>query len=257
MRFKNLASGSTGNATVVEAGHGADCRRLLVDCGLGLRQLAQRLGLAGLQPSDLHGLFITHEHSDHIGCALSFSARHGLPVWMSEGTWLALGEPDFGDRLRLARDQVPIDFGPMALHPFTVPHDAREPLQLRCEDGQVRLGLLTDLGHVSPHVLSQLAGCHALLMESNHDAALLSQSRYPAFLKRRISGPWGHLENTCTAQALRQLQHPGLRQVVAAHLSEQNNQPDLVRQVLSDALGWPPEQVGIACPVNGSAWIEV
>ncbi|MDD0836983.1 MBL fold metallo-hydrolase [Curvibacter sp. HBC61] len=257
MRFKNLASGSTGNATVVEAGQGAGCRRLLVDCGLGLRQLTQRLAHAGLQASDLHGLFITHEHSDHIGCALGFSARHSLPVWMSEGTWLALGEPDLGDRLRLARDQVPIDFGPMALHPFTVPHDAREPLQLRCEDGVVRLGLLTDLGHVSPHVLQQLAGCHALLMEANHDADLLSQSRYPPFLKRRISGPWGHLENNSTAQALRQLQHPGLRQVVAAHLSEQNNQPALVQQRLGEALGWPPEQVGIASPVTGTDWISV
>jgi len=257
MRFKNLASGSTGNATVVEAGQGSQCRRLLVDCGLGIRQLEARLTQAGLSSSELHGIFITHEHSDHIGCALSLSARHHLPVWMSEGTWLALGQPDLGDGLRLARDQQVIDFGSMSLHPFTVPHDAREPLQLRCEDGQSKLGLLTDLGHITPHVLAQLAQCQALYLEANHDADMLSRSRYPAFLKRRISGPWGHLENQASAQALTQLKHPALRHVVAAHLSEQNNQAALVRQVLAQALDWPEEAIGIASPTLGSDWYSL
>lgn len=257
MRFKNLASGSTGNATVVEACQGSQCRRLLVDCGLGIRQLETRLIQAGLSSSELHGIFITHEHSDHIGCALSLSARHHLPVWMSEGTWLALGQPDLGDCLRLARDQQVIDFGSMSLHPFTVPHDAREPLQLRCEDGQSRLGLLTDLGHITPHVLAQLAGCQALYLEANHDAEMLSRSRYPAFLKRRISGPWGHLENQASAQALAQLKHPALRHVIAAHLSEQNNEASLVRQTLAQALDWPEEAIGIASPLLGSDWYSL
>jgi len=176
---------------------------------------------------------------------------------MSEGTWLALGQPDLGDCLRLARDQQVIDFGSMSLHPFTVPHDAREPLQLRCEDGRVRLGLVTDLGHISTHVLQELAHCHALFIEANHDAELLDRSSYPAFLKRRIAGPWGHLENSACAQALTQLQHPDLRHVVAAHLSERNNQPEKVRPLLAQALGWPDQAIRIADPLQGCDWITV
>jgi phosphoribosyl 1,2-cyclic phosphodiesterase len=258
MRFKSLSSGSSGNATVIEVGQGAGARRLMVDCGLGLRALDARLAAAGLFASDLHGLFITHEHADHIGCALGLSQRHKIPVWMSHGTWAALGEPELQGRLNLARDGEAIDFGgQMSLHPFTVPHDAREPLQLTCRSQGRKLGILTDLGHITPHVLAQLAHSHALLLEANHDAKMLAQSSYPPFLRRRIAGPWGHLENSDSARALQTLKHDGLTRVVAAHLSAQNNHPDLVRRSLSEALQWPPEAIDIANQSAGSAWFDV
>ena len=163
LRFKSLGSGSSGNATLVESA-GLVPFRLLVDCGLGIRQLQMRLGEAGLQLEDIDAVFITHEHSDHVGCALALSLRHQIPVWMSQGTFRAMGSPDFSGRLRFARDGDAIDLGGLEVMPFTVPHDAQEPLQLTCTDGAARLGILTDLGHATTHVLKHLQGCCALLL---------------------------------------------------------------------------------------------
>lgn len=256
LRFKNLGSGSTGNATLVEARSGAGtASRLLVDCGLGIRILTQRLAQAGLVPGELNGIFITHEHADHVGCVLSLALRARIPVWMSRGTFMAMGEPDFDGLLRLAHDMEPFTVGDLLLNPFTVPHDAREPLQLSCTDGDTRLGILTDLGHATPHVLAALQGCHTLLLESNHDPDLLAASGYPAFLQRRISGNLGHLANDAAAGIAQQLRHPGLRQVVAAHLSRQNNRPDLAQAALAQALGCGAQDIAVAHPQDGTDWI--
>ncbi len=257
LRFRNLASGSSGNSTVVEGSDGTQVRRLLVDCGLGIRQLQNRLGQAGLGLEQIDAVFITHEHSDHIGCVRTLALRQRIPVWMSHGTHSALGAPDFDGLLHLAHDGQAIDMGTFEALPFTVPHDAREPLQLRCSDGAAHLGLLTDLGHASAHVLQHLAGCHALLLESNHDPQLLAASRYPLFLQRRVGGDHGHLSNAAAADILRTVHHPGLKYVVAAHLSAQNNRPDLVRPLLAHALGWEPERIGIADPLHGTDWQPV
>ena len=258
LRFKNLGSGSTGNATLAEARSGAGtASRLLVDCGLGIRILTQRLAQAGLVPGELNGIFITHEHADHVGCVLSLALRARIPVWMSRGTFMATGELDFDGLLRLAPDTEPFTVGDLLLNPFTVPHDAREPLQLSCTDGDTRLGILTDLGHATPHVLAALQGCHTLLLESNHDPEMLRASAYPAFLQKRVRGPYGHLTNAAAAAIAQQVQHAGLRQVVAAHLSQQNNHPALARATLAEALGWEATQIGVADPLLGTDWLTV
>lgn len=257
LRLRSLGSGSSGNAAVVEGRSATQVRRLLIDCGFGIRQLQERLGSAGLAFDQIDAIFITHEHSDHVGCAHALALRQRIPVWMSRGTHTALGIPDFDGLLRLASDGGTIDLGTFEAHPFTVPHDAREPLQLRCSDGTAHLGVLTDLGHATAHVLQQLAGCHALLLEANHDPQMLATSSYPAFLKRRVSGPQGHLANAAAADILCALQHPGLQQVVAAHLSARNNHPDLVRPLLASALGWQPEDIGIADPQHGTGWLTI
>ncbi len=257
LRFKNLGSGSTGNATVVEGASGTEVSRLLVDCGFGIRQLQSRLALAALRPEDIDAVFITHEHSDHIGCAQTLALRYGIPVWMSAGTHAALGSPDLGGWLRVARDMEPIDLTTFTAQPFTVPHDAREPLQLRCTDGTAILGVMTDLGHASDHVLRQLEGCHALMIEANHDPDLLAASSYPTFLKRRVGGRFGHLANAASADILRAVRHDGLQCVVAAHLSARNNAPPLARLALSEALGWAEDRVVVAGPLDGTNWLSV
>jgi phosphoribosyl 1,2-cyclic phosphodiesterase len=255
LKFKSLGSGSSGNATVVQARCGTQMAHLLVDCGLGIKDLDKRLAAAGMLADQVDAIFITHEHGDHIGCARQLALRERIPVWMSTGTYDAIGRPDFEGLLRLACDGEEFDVGPLRIRPFTVPHDAREPLQLSCTDGDARLGVLTDLGHVSPHVQQHLEGCGTLVLECNHDEQMLLASSYPPFLKRRVGGGWGHLANSASAALARSLLPGGLKQVVAAHLSEQNNTPALARQALADALAWPADEIHVASGPDGSGWL--
>jgi phosphoribosyl 1,2-cyclic phosphodiesterase len=258
MRFCSLGSGSSGNALVVEARSGTTTSRVLVDCGFSLRELEARLARVGLVVEDLDAVFITHEHGDHVGSALTLSRRHRLPLWTSCGTWRALGNPDLPDGLlRFARDGVAIAVGDLQLHPFTVPHDALEPLQLRCTDGHRRLGVLTDVGAATSHLLASLQGCDALVLECNHDRAMLAKSRYPASLKARIAGPHGHLANDSAAQILAQCHHDGLRHIVAAHLSAENNVADLAADALAHACGAQRRDIVIADPLLGVDWLTL
>ncbi len=240
LRFKSLGSGSTGNAMVVQARGGAQVAHLLVDCGLGIRELDKRLRAAGMLAEQIDAIFITHEHGDHVGCARQLALRERIPVYMSEGTYAAIGQPDFEGLLRLACDGLAFDVGALQVRPFTVPHDAREPLQLTCTDGDTRLGVVTDLGHVTAHVTQELAGCATLVLECNHDEEMLRASAYPAFSSEG-GRPYGHLANSAAA-ALAQglLAAGGLRQVLAAHLSEQKQRPELARAALAQALGCGP-----------------
>lgn len=258
LRYRSLGSGSSGNATVIESTQGSSTTRLLVDCGFGIKHLEARLLRAGLCGGDIHAVFITHEHGDHIGCAAQFSARYGTATWMSEGTYAGVGRLDFGSRLHLARDCQSFEVQTLRVTPFTVPHDAREPLQLRCTDGHSTLGILTDLGHGSAHVLRNLEACSHLLLECNHEPDLLAASRYPDFLKRRVGGRLGHLANAEAARITAQLQLSGqLRHVTAAHLSERNNTPDLARQHIGQALGCGAHEVCVADPTLGTDWINL
>ena len=256
LRFRSLASGSSGNATLIEASDGLHRTRVLVDCGLGLRQLMARLAVEGIDPADLDGIFITHEHGDHIGCAPMLVARYGVPLWTSAGTAQYAAFAGLESALNLVRDGQLFAIGGIQFHPFTVPHDAREPLQLRCTDGDRVLGLMTDIGHVTGHALAALAGCHALVLESNHDVELLAQSRYPDFLKRRVGGQHGHLSNVQAAAALGALRHDRLNTVVAAHLSERNNRPELVSRAFAAVLGCGEADVLLA-ERHGRGWLDV
>jgi phosphoribosyl 1,2-cyclic phosphodiesterase len=256
IRFKSLGSGSSGNATVIQARAGTRVAHLLVDCGLGIRELDKRLARAGMLADQVDAIFVTHEHGDHIGCARQLALRERIPVYMSEGTYAAIGQPDFEGLLRVVCDGMAFEVGAMQVRPFTVPHDAREPLQLTCTDGDVRFGVVTDLGHVTAHVQQELAGCATLLLECNHDEAMLAASSYPPFLKRRVGGAYGHLANSAAATLAQALLAAGaLRQVVAAHLSEQNNTPELARAALAAALAWDAAAIHVADGPGGSDWL--
>jgi phosphoribosyl 1,2-cyclic phosphodiesterase len=260
LRFRNLGSGSTGNATVIEARSGLFSSRVLVDCGLGIRVLEQRLAAAGLGYADLDAIFITHEHSDHVGCAFSVARRHGIALWMSEGTYEGIGRPEAYGLLHVARDGQAIDLHALRIVPFAVPHDAHEPLQITCTDGDVRLGVLTDLGHADAHVMAHLRGCQAMLLECNHDPQMLANSPYPLFLRRRVGGLHGHLANAAAGAIATELARHGLRQVVAAHLSLQNNTPELARAALAEALNCDAADasvIDVAHATDGAGWRTV
>jgi phosphoribosyl 1,2-cyclic phosphodiesterase len=253
-----LGSGSSGNATIVESTHGSTTTRLLVDCGFGIKHLEARLLRAGLRGDDVDAVFITHEHGDHIGCATQFSARYGTAVWMSDGTHAGVGRLDFGDRLRIARDSQSFEINDLQVTPFTVPHDAREPLQLRCTDGHATLGILTDLGHGSTHVLRNLEPCSHVLLECNHCPDMLATSAYPEFLKRRVGGKLGHLANAEAQRIAALLKTNGqLRHITAAHLSERNNTPALARLHMTQALSCADGDICVADPVLGTDWISL
>jgi phosphoribosyl 1,2-cyclic phosphodiesterase len=277
LRYKNLSSGSTGNATLVEASNPTGTTsRVMVDCGMRLSRLLELLAIADVQPNEIDAIFITHEHSDHIGCVMQLASRYHIPVWASQGTHSALVDIQnklrskqpthsllsglvlgFESLVRIATDMRPIAVGDLQLNPFTVPHDAREPLQLTCTDGHVKLGILTDLGHASRHVIDSIAGCHALLLESNHDEEMLNNSKYPPFLKARVGGDFGHLSNAQAAEILTAVKHDKLRHVSAAHLSQQNNHPSLAQNAIATAMGCLPADILAACPETGTPWQTV
>lgn len=265
LRFSSLASGSSGNATLVEAWGGPDERptRVLVDCGLGPRRLAAALARRGCSPRELDAVFVTHEHSDHVGGVLALQRRHALAVWTSAGTWAAATarRPTTPCAAEVALDGQTIVIGRLRLIPFAVPHDSAEPLQLVCTDGQHRLGILTDLGHVTEGVVHALQDCDALLLECNHDRAMLDQGAYPVWLKRRIGGERGHLANDQSASLLDACRHAGLRHVVAAHLSRHNNSPDLALAALRVGLASRPgvrmPDLQVADGDSGCSWITL
>jgi phosphoribosyl 1,2-cyclic phosphodiesterase len=258
IRFRSLGSGSSGNATVVEATSGITTTRLLVDAGFSLRELETRLARAGLGVGDIDAIFVTHEHGDHIGCAVALSARHDLPLWMSRGTWRALGEPIAPPGLRFARDDERIAVGDLELLPFTVAHDAAEPLQLRCSDGGMDLVVLTDLGSITTHMIERVGGCDALILECNHDATMLAASRYPTSLKARIGGRFGHLSNSVAVEILARCMSGRLCHVVAAHLSRENNRPELVRAAFAGMWGEAGgADLVVADPNAGFDWLQI
>lgn len=258
MRFCSLGSGSTGNATLIEAASGGTTTRVLVDCGFSLRELELRLARASVETASITAVFITHEHGDHVGCALTLARRHSIPLWTSRGTWRAIGTPELDDGLlHFARDGQAIELNDLHLTPFTVAHDAFEPLQLRASDGARHLGVLTDVGSSTPHLVANLQRCDALLIECNHDRERLAASSYPASLKARIGGRFGHLDNDTAAQILESCLHDGLKRLVAAHLSESNNSPELARAALSAASGAASSDIVVADPLLGFDWIEV
>lgn len=249
LHFASLGSGSKGNATLVSDGE----THLLVDCGFTLREAERRLARLGLHPRQLDALLVTHEHGDHIRGVGPLARRHGVPVWLTPGSWASgrLGElPErhwITPQTRFAVKGLHID-------PVTVPHDAREPVQFRIQGGERHLGLLTDLGHPTEHVAQAFAGCDALVLECNHDVRMLAEGPYPPRLKRRVGGDWGHLANTQAATLLTRLGLDRLQRIACSHLSEHNNRPELALEALTPLLDGDTSRLMVACQDDGLAW---
>jgi len=261
VRFASLGSGSEGNALLVEGAEGAGC--VLVDCGFGLREAERRLRALGREPTQIDAILVTHEHGDHVGGVFRLAHRHRIPVHLTHGTLRAIGAlvPESFDRPALLRtfdSLAGFECAGLRIEPVAVPHDAREPVQYVLDDGSVRLGVLTDLGHGSAHVVRALSRLDALVLECNHDLGLLEANRrYTAALKRRIGGQWGHLGNAEAARILAAIDRSRLRTVVAAHLSRQNNRPDIAPAALASVFHDDPSALQVADQDSGIGWIAV
>lgn len=253
MRFASLGSGSRGNALVVEAGG----TRVLIDCGFSVRETERRLTRIGIDPAGIDAILVTHEHGDHAAGVGALARRYRLAVWSTAGTALAAA-PMFGAvEAATFANHAEFVLGALAVEPVPVPHDAREPCQFILSDGDRRLGVVTDVGRATPYLCSALGGCDALVLEFNHDEALLAAGAYPPLLKARVGGDLGHLSNRQAASLLAQVDTSRLRHFVAAHLSERNNTPQLARDAAAGALGCAPGWVSVADQDTGFGWREL
>ena len=247
--FTSLGSGSKGNATLVSDGE----TWVLVDCGFGLRETERRLARLGVHPRQLDAVLVTHEHGDHLRGVGPLARRHAVPVYLTPGTWLSgrLGEVP---QRHWITPQSRFAIKGLTVDPVTVPHDAREPVQFRFEAGGRRLGVLTDLGHPSEHVISAFAGCDALVLECNHDVQMIAEGPYPPRLKRRVGGHWGHLANGQAAALLKRLGLDRLQRIVCSHLSEHNNRPELALEALTPLLDGDDSRLTVAAQDQGLHW---
>ncbi len=230
-----LFSGSSGNSIYI-AGGGV---RLLVDAGMSAAREEAALREIGVNVRDLDGILVTHEHVDHIRGLGVLCRKHGLPVYANEGTWRGILEKEPGIPARCVRTfYTGEDFyiGGVNVRPFAIPHDAYEPVGFTVESRGLRCGVATDIGHICEPWISAVAGCQALVLEANHDVEMVERGPYPQRLRKRILGRNGHLCNADCAKALVELAKKGTRAVSLAHLSADNNLPELAYNTVWEAL---------------------
>ena len=253
LRFASLGSGSKGNATLIHSGE----TLVLVDCGFSIVELTRRMSRLGCKPDDISAILVTHEHSDHIQGVAPLSRRFKTPVWMTRGTWVACKDTGF-DSVQYISSHSPFNFNnDLQVYPFPVPHDAREPCQFAFDCENQRLGLLTDVGRVTPHLIESLGACNALMLECNYDPEMLQNGPYPPSLQRRIDGQYGHLANVQAQAILQQLDTSKLTRLIGMHVSEKNNNPDLAIAALYAGMESAECNITVADQQNGFDWVEL
>ncbi len=252
MHFASLGSGSKGNATLIRKN--ATC--LLLDNGFSVKETEQRLTRLGLGAEQLTAILVTHEHGDHIRGVGPLARKYRIPVWTTRGTASHVGLGQL-PALNYIDVHQSFEIDDIEVQPYPVPHDAREPCQFAFGDGAKRLGVLTDAGSTTPHIVDMLSGCEALILECNHDMEMLMNGPYPESLKTRVGGRFGHLSNQQAAELLAQLDTQRLQHLVAAHLSEQNNTEELACYALSEAMNCELQWVTVAQQETGLDWRDL
>lgn len=235
MRFAVLGSGSSGNSYLIRSGE----TRVLVDLGLSAREIGKRLALLGEEASRIDAVVISHEHSDHIRGVPVFCKSTQTPLYMSSKVRDGMDLGTHSDRVRFAdsiEPGTPFEIGPITFTPFTVPHDAVDPLAFTFEADGVKVGLVTDLGYITDLVAEHLRGCHALIIESNHDLDMLKECAYPWPVKQRVMSRHGHISNDELGRFLQDDFDGAAQFLVLAHLSQNANHPELARLSAVQAL---------------------
>jgi len=249
VRFSSLGSGSAGNATLIAAGN----TRLLLDCGFTVKETVRRLANLDVTPDSLTGILVTHEHADHAGGVAPLARRYALPVWTTYGTLAMLRDSDL-PRVIPIHAHRSLNIGDLEVQPFPVPHDAAEPCQFVFAYRGSRLGVLTDTGSITAHIVNQLRGCRSLILECNHDTDMLRAGPYPPAVQARVASPYGHLGNHQAAELLLKLGTDGLQTLLLAHISSNNNTPQEALRCVTEALGCAADWPAVLEQENESGW---
>jgi phosphoribosyl 1,2-cyclic phosphodiesterase len=253
LRFASLGSGSQGNALVIESASA----RILVDCGFPAREIESRLSGLGIEADSLNGILVTHEHTDHIRGLGPLARRYGIPVWMTAGTFHGAKYGKLPTLHQIDCHAGWWSIGDLSVVSYPVPHDSREPCQFLFRSSDCTLGLLTDTGYITPHIAGILQACDSLILEFNHDSQMLANGPYPPSLRARVGGAHGHLNNQQAVGLLKRLQTARLQQVVASHLSEKNNSPGRVTELVEQQLPDLNDRLSILSQHDISDWFRV
>jgi len=244
VRVTVLASGSRGNCTLFSTSWGS----ILVDAGLSCRETLKRMKAVGEDPRQLKAVVISHEHGDHVAGVQVLSSKFKIPVYMTEATYESWrkstpdeeGRPSTLDRREFFRAGHSFLIGDITINPFTIPHDAADPCGFTFSTESIKIGIVTDLGYLPYSVKDHLRGCDGLMIESNHDLEMLRNGPYPWMVKQRVMSRVGHLSNSALADFLESDYDGTAAFLILAHLSEENNYPELARQTADKALGARP-----------------
>jgi phosphoribosyl 1,2-cyclic phosphodiesterase len=253
-----LGSGSSGNCTFI----GTETTRILVDAGLSAKKTAERLTKIGERAEDITAICVSHEHGDHIGGIRVLQKNHGIPVYANGGTLDAILRDSKHKGLACLRFTTgsPFTIGDLTVEPFSVPHDAYEPVGFILRSGGISVGVVTDLGVVTNLVREKLRTCHAVVIEANHDEALLHEAPRPWSLKQRIRGNQGHLSNRAAAELMTEIAGDGLQHLFLAHLSADCNSPHHARTAFETLLaeaGHTHVTVRVTCAAGVSEILEL
>lgn len=250
MRFASLGSGSRGNSTLVQHGD----TLLMIDNGFSIKETDKRLERLGVNGQEISAILVTHEHSDHATGVARFARRYDIPVWASHGTSAMLKDVDtvkkFDSNKKLTLNEIDVV-------PVPVPHDAREPTQFVFKAADLKFGIMTDTGSITPHMVAALTDCDGLLLECNYDYDMLINGVYPESLKRRVSGDWGHLENQQSIALLQELGTKDLQHLVLAHVSEKNNSHERVLDSVSAAIRCDRARLKVIDQDEGLPWCSL
>jgi len=264
-----LASGSSGNSVYVAS----EKTRVLIDAGLSAKQIAVRLDQIGVVPESINGIWVSHEHADHIAGIRLLQQRHGIPVFANHGTSQAIQDNINNTHSKKTSKNkglphalqcspfitgTSIIFGDLTIHPFEIPHDAVDPVGFRIATDTCAVGIVTDIGKTTALVRHRLHGCNALVVEANYDEDLLFEAPRPAFLKQRIRSSTGHLSNKDSAQLISECATDALEHVYLSHLSSDCNTPDIAlctvaSQLRLDGLGHINLEISLAREIS-SVW---
>jgi len=233
LKIASIASGSNGNCYYLETGEEA----VLIDAGISAKQISERMTRLGLSVSKLRGVFISHEHSDHIRGLDVFSRKHAIPVFMTRKTYASYGKTISESLLNFFSPGEPVTLGKIRVHSFLKFHDAAEPCSFSVSSEHITVAVMTDIGLQCANVIDHIKNADAVFLESNYDDQMLKTGFYPAYLKKRISSDLGHLSNTQAAQLAVEHASSRLRHVLLSHLSANNNTPELASKTFHHFIG--------------------